>query len=343
MSYMLSLTETQKNEIVKRYKEKSITYAEICKIYNVSYSSVKVYLNKLGVIHKKEPCNTLTIEQKDEIVKLYLAGDQTCGGLGKLYGVKGHCIRSLLVSRNVKIITDSSTVNRMYKVNHDYFTGDLKTEQQAYILGMIYADGTHYENIHAFTLALQAQDKDILEKINLELESTRPIRHYKQSTANCQDVEKLSVSSKTISKRLTELGCVSNKSLILEFPTLEQVPDHLIRHFVRGYCDGDGSLGVYQNKKTGWWKLHAQFVGTEKFCLKLKEICKEKLGINLCLSIRHKERNNSTRQVVISGSQQSYKFLNWIYKDATIYLDRKYKKYNEGVAFLKNRGIKFPD
>ena len=39
---------------------------------------------------------------------------------------------------------------------------------------------------------------------------------------------------------LINKGRVPRKSLILKFPTEEQVPRGLIRHFIRGYFDGDG-------------------------------------------------------------------------------------------------------
>ena len=46
---------------------------------------------------------------------------------------------------------------------------------------------------------------------------------------------------------LNKLGVVERKSLILTFPTEQQVPKHLMPHFIRGYFDGDGS--VYKQKQ----------------------------------------------------------------------------------------------
>ena len=59
---------------------------------------------------------------------------------------------------------------------------------------------------------------------------------------------------------LNKLGCKPNKSLILEFPKEEYFtsPD-LIRHFIRGYWDGDGSLGIYNNIN------YASVIGTKAF------------------------------------------------------------------------------
>lgn len=48
-------------------------------------------------------------------------------------------------------------------------------------------------------------------------------------------------SQKTVDD-LKQLGCIERKSLILKFPTEEQVPFDLLHHFIRGYFDGDGSI-----------------------------------------------------------------------------------------------------
>lgn len=49
-----------------------------------------------------------------------------------------------------------------------------------------------------------------------------------------------SFRDKTFKDILIKQGCAPKKSLILKFPTSEQVPLDLIRHFIRGYFDGDG-------------------------------------------------------------------------------------------------------
>ena len=48
-----------------------------------------------------------------------------------------------------------------------------------------------------------------------------------------------------MSDDLINLGCVPKKSLILLPPKLK---DELISHFIRGYFDGDGSIGKYNGR-----------------------------------------------------------------------------------------------
>src|SRR6185503_6997190 len=55
----------------------------------------------------------------------------------------------------------------------------------------------------------------------------------------------LRIDNKKICLDLNNLGCVPRKSLILKFPTPKQISHKWLRHFVRGYFDGDGF--VYYN------------------------------------------------------------------------------------------------
>ena len=41
---------------------------------------------------------------------------------------------------------------------------------------------------------------------------------------------------------LYDKGCTPRKSLALNFPTKEQVPDEYLYDFIRGYVDGDGHI-----------------------------------------------------------------------------------------------------
>lgn len=50
--------------------------------------------------------------------------------------------------------------------------------------------------------------------------------------------------SRELALDLKNKGCYQGKSLTLTFPSKDIVPEHLIRHFIRGYFDGDGSVFI---------------------------------------------------------------------------------------------------
>lgn len=75
------------------------------------------------------------------------------------------------------------------------------------------------------------------------------------------------IQSQELWNDLYDKGCVPNKSLILTFPNESIFSDRkLIYDFIRGYVDGDGTIGVYPHSKSNP-NLEASLliVGTKSF------------------------------------------------------------------------------
>ena len=130
----------------------------------------------------------------------------------------------------------------MHKFNHNYFK-TIDTEEKAYILGFLYAHG--YNSDKQVVISQLEQDVDILEKINKALDADTQIKRQLQSSNN-KTVCKLCYSSIDMCVDLTNLGCFRNKSLACTFPTF--LDKSLIRHFIRGYFDGDGCVWIGKRK-----------------------------------------------------------------------------------------------
>lgn len=274
----------------------------------------------------------LTKLQTEEIINKYKTENYTCKKLGEEYNKTLKCICYLLKRNNIIINNNQSELQRKYSLNEHYFD-IIDTEEKAYFLGLLYADGCNYLKENHISLSLQENDKKILEKFNTAINSNRPLSFKEDKRINNRKNSFiLSINNKYMSQQLTKQGCVPVKSLILKFPTQEQVSPDLIRHFVRGYFDGDGSINITKggrNKKSDI--LQVNIVSTIFFVNELKFILKEKLDIHCCISHDKRVINKSTRSLCISCNV-ARKFLNWIYENSTIYLDRKFNKYQE---FLK--------
>lgn len=157
---------------------------------------------------------------------------------------------------------------RKYNVD-DYFFDEINNQERAYILGLFYADGCNYEN-GVVKIDLAEQDYNYLLKIKDILNYTGEIKKYgegkKKFTGydklyNCQDICRLSMRSKHMSDQLAEKGCIHNKTYSLLFPTENILPKELIRHFIRGYMDGDGGISYWiDNKNTGHKKFSNSFL-----------------------------------------------------------------------------------
>lgn len=270
-----------------------------------------------------------TDEQRIEIVEKYKTGNYTYAMLGREYNLRGGSVAKLLKYRKIDTIVDKN-LYRHFTINEHYFDV-IDTEDKAYFLGLLYADGYNNEKRGMVSLKLQCEDKHILDSFNGCVESNRPLGFINRSKDNIKwkDCYCLTVQSRIFSQALAKLGCFQKKSLTLKFPTEEQVPTNLLRHFLRGYIDGDGTILTTFHVTNS--RIQVKLVSTVDFCESLKELLYNRFDIN-CLIYRPLtsiERDTSTRIISLNSKPSCINFLDWIYKDSTIFLTRKYVKYLE--------------
>jgi len=65
-------------------------------------------------------------------------------------------------------------------------------------------------------------------------------------------------------------------------------------------------------------------MGNKKFAMDAKKFLEKELDINFSIT---KHPNPNIKQILLNGNFQNLKFLRWLYKDATIYIDRKFDLY----------------
>jgi hypothetical protein len=144
------------------------------------------------------------------------------------------------------------------------------------------------------------------------------------------------INQKEICEQLISHECVPNKSLILEFPTT--IPKELISHFLRGYSVGDGTIYINHLKNkfgTKYDNFIWKIVSTKQFCNSVSNILKEELDISCSKNLSKPLSNDVTTTLSVGGNIQSRKVLDWLYKDAAIFLPRKYEKYIEFKNYTK--------
>ncbi len=271
----------------------------------------------------------LTSLDKEKILTLYNENILN-KDIANLIGVSKATIGNFLKTKN---LYSKYSTPRKYSLNESFFD-EIDTEEKAYFLGFLYADGYNLEKKGRISMNLKENDKEILEKFSRIIESDRPLTFidvvsYKKRVLNSSNQYKITINSKHMSLMLKALGCMQTKSLILKFPTEEQVPSYLLRHFLRGYSDGDGWIGDQS----------LCIVGTEDFCNSLGEKVKKDLNINFYIRKREKEKNTTTRMFYISGRRQLMIFLNYIYNDSTIYLQRKYDIWEKNKLWKRKCSV----
>lgn len=267
-----------------------------------------------------------TEEQLLDIKQSYLAGESTVK-IGQRYGTSHQPILKALKRMNIE--RTPSKFNRKYSLNETYFD-IIDNPNKAYILGLLYADGSNNISKSTISISLQEEDGYLLEAIRNEMQSDKPLEYLDYSNKhdygyNYKNQYRLLLFSSHMCHTLNNLGMMPNKSLKLEVPNLRQ---DLYPHFIRGYFDGDGSLCV-RHTADGLFRSITTITSTEKFCRKIQSIIKESIDIP-CGNIYDAScKNGITRVLTISGRIQNQKFHEWIYKDADLYLQRKREKVND--------------
>lgn len=260
----------------------------------------------------------IVLQQKElnKLIDLYKSGN-SLREMVKITGYSRGFLAKTLKANNINI-RDNTLNSRKYNHIEDFFEV-IDTEEKAYWLGFIYADG--YITRNSFGFNINAIDKDHAVKFNESLQADNPIHEYKGTGYNADSLtcRTLLTSTKTVND-LIDKGCVRNKTLQLKFPTEEQVPTHLLHHFIRGYMDGDGCISFYTVNNHKAWKVG--FVGQKEFLEKIKAFFNKS-------HIKMTTKDDITYQLNLGGNNQVEYILDTLYHDATIYLDRKYNKYIE--------------
>lgn len=218
---------------------------------------------------------------------------------------------------------------KKYLINESSFL-NINDEKSAYFLGFIYADGSlgQYNGNYSIRIEIQEKDKSILEDFNKFLESTRPISEtYKKE----KRYYKLSISNKKIYHNLLNKGLIPKKTFLIKFPNENIIPKHLICHFIRGYFDGDGCITCSKNNKSS---ISFNLVSNFSFLQKMQELLIDQIGLSKTKII--KTKSEGIGKLCYSGSKNAEKFYDFIYKDSSIFLKRKYEKFSMLLQNIKN-------
>lgn len=249
---------------------------------------------------------------KEQIKQYYLEGKSTVE-IAQIANCNQSNINSHL--KRMKVSIRKPFEIRKYSLNKEYFK-TIDTQEKAYILGFLYADGYNQETKNQVRLTLQKQDKDILDKINIELNHSKPLLLLRDNYLD------LSINSKEISQDLSILGCTQRKSFTIRFP-YNKLPENLYKDFIRGYFDGDGCISINQ-----YDDVQINITGNLEFITELQLIFESVLKVN-----RTKlQKRKKSYSLFYHGKKLCFKILDYLYRDNTISLERKEKLYKKIVS-----------
>lgn len=255
--------------------------------------------------------------------------------IAEYFRVSPTTINKLLRAHQVAI-RDNKEKGQKYTCNEHYFD-NIDSEHQAYWLGFLYADGYvspgSSNKSSGVGVAINTNDRELLEQFKEDIGYTGPIHRYEQKTAyGMTSYCRIFILSDMLYNGLRSKGVVPRKSLILNFPSKKVVPVGLISHFIRGYLDGDGSITRHTSKEN--MELSIKFCGTKQMLEGIKKVFQVE---HLKLEETHSSKNKNNFQLTIGGNRQVYNILKKIYTDATVFLKRKFEKAQ--ILFNMKEGI----
>jgi hypothetical protein len=321
-SYLKQALMALKNKSIKEVSEEFGIEEQVLLIANSGLSKSE-FKNKIINMAIEEYKNT----------PLY---DKSIAKISSKYGINKKTLSKYLKEKNIEIVANANKS----EFNRDFFD-NIDTEEKAYWLGFMYADGYIGATEYSVGLSISLKDIEHLKKYNKALNYKKGLNitethqfgskeHVNKNGDTLYMVNTI-IRDKQLWEGLNSKGCVPNKSLILTFPDESIFSNKkLIYDFIRGYVDGDGTLGVYPHSKTNP-KLEESLliVGTKPFL----EGIQKYLGKGYLM---HKTNCNENTYRLGYSTSKANKAAELLYKNANIYLDRKYNIYINKFATLKS-------
>lgn len=282
-------------------------------LLSLYYVSVVVPLNT-GIMIRANKYNMVL----EDIVRMNKEG-YMLRDIANHYGCKYQVLQSWLKNRDTILI--KHPVNS--RVDHSFFS-NIDNELKAYLLGFFAADGCVY-NSYRFGLCLAEQD---IEIINLYKEAIYPEAYIKKVHNTKGAVARqpqilLRISSTKIVKDLYRYGIGCRKTYS-DMVVSDLIPKDLVRHFIRGYFDGDGCVSIH-TKKSGNQSLRINISNGSNPILKSISSILE--SIKIVSYVNRRVSINEYFTLEINRKKSINIFYNYLYNNSNFYLSRKLNKF----------------
>lgn len=305
-------------------------HQELATELNCNINTLKYWLKQHNIKSLKQ-WEFYNLYHKDDIISKY-QNNETLVDIANLYGINYDTIRNVLIKNNVplreikevKYIRDRrfqneldihKINNRLFTLNHNYFKN--WSEDMAYILGFIYADGCVKKT--ALMIELNNVDIKLLNEIKHKLEYTGELKDRPKTRST-----RLVMKSCILTDDLKELGVFENKSKTIRMPN---VPEEYVKDFIRGVFDGDGSIGIHMKTQ-----IRVRFHSGSK--LFLEDLLEAIYNIFNIEKVKISKDSRNECYSICYSTNSSKKFFNYVYSnDNCMKCERK---YNTFVQALQN-------
>lgn len=324
-------------DFIKYYSEhKGISVAECSKIIGVSDASGFYYLKKNNIIQysilEKQEKEKKIIECAKYYSENFGISIKKCA---EKFGLKRWDLSDYLKKNNIKkhekmlavingkeyvISRKGSYGAKKYELG-DTFFDIIDTEEKAYWLGFFLADASVSNNSNTISIGLSIRDYDHLHRLKKSLKITCPIREFISSNGYKSCI--ISFYSQNIKEKLISYNVIPNKKKYGKHPFL-LLNNDLIKHYIRGFFDGDGCVSESIRKETGTKRYAIEIASCQEMLVFIKKFLADNN-----IEVSDIREHMSIYEIRTSNNLEIIKFFNLIYKDANIYLPRKYERLED--------------
>ena len=214
---------------------------------------------------------------------------------------------------------------RKYFFDENYFE-TIDNEKKAYWLGFITADGSiTSSNKETKSLRLRIniheRDKSILEMLKNDLNATVVIKHFiSKGDRNYRDSPqvKIELNSNKLCEDLIRHGLCQNKTYGFELP---QLKTKYIRHYLRGYFDGDGHVGFVERKNSDKTRFNFEIVSKTIKILQYFQTELQKYNIKINI---YQRKSNGMFRLMTASKKEGLKLFHYLYDNSYTYIKRKH-------------------
>lgn len=331
----IGLSSLMKTKTIKKWValNKEMSVAEIARITNNTEDKIHYWLRKNN---NELPINLYSKREIRKIHEEYIMGENmTLSYISKIYNVNSIALARMF--RKLKLpVKDQYTI--FHKNINDSFFHRIDSEIKAYLLGFFAADG--HVSIYGLNIAIQKKDIEILHLFNKYVAKNNCDIIHVTNRNLCL----IRINSKAISRDLKKLGYDNNKTYTCKH--LPKIPKKYMRHFIRGYFDGDGSIIFLKvpNAKGGGYNRTMTITAHNKSVLTdivkvLRSIGYKgkvyyyatRTGKLVIMGKTTKINCKPSYTLYISALKNLQKIYNVFYKNSKFYLKRKKEKFEMAI------------
>lgn len=173
----------------------------------------------------------------------------------------------------------------------------------------------------SWRLKISQKEPELLEKVRAQMDSNA-LMSFREKRGVAGAVHELVIANATVCADLRQLGVTPKKSLTINFPPM---PPHVVRDFVRGCWDGDGS--VYLNEKNLRMPCASFISGSKDF---IEQLVRHLVDLGL------PDRTIHIRNPAKRGEHQSYSF-RFCGRDCVLLYHVLYDNIDERMCLSRKR------